>query len=232
MAGSTSSITSYPPISDEEEMHYDFEIDKENLQPLVHGRNLLMLSSLACSRSIAFSSNSEALLPFEDTEEISNEVSEPTFSFQRSNLPESLLFILMQYLSISPDCPNVEVTDSLLELAQSFPNIPIPLTKDALVLLFNLYQDLYSTSNSVEDRDALCIWLEYAFTNVLRIYLIFLNHPLTMYYRHIELAEQERSSLDLAFQALLCFALDYFVPDQLEFYRRNPRIFDFFLKFV
>ena len=167
MAGSTSSIiTSYPSLSDEEEMHFDFEIDKENLQPLVHGRNLSMLSSLACSRSIAFPSSSEALLPLEGSEEISNDVFEPPSSPQRSNLPEPLLFILMQYLSISPDCPNIEVTDSLLELAQSFPNIPIPVTKDALVLLFNLYQDLYSTATSVEDRDALCIWLEYDFTHV------------------------------------------------------------------
>lgn len=46
------------------------------------------------------------------------------------------------------------------------------------------------------------------------------------------MAEQERSSLDLSFQALLCFALDYFVPDQIESYRHDARLFDFFLKFV
>lgn len=160
MTDSTPLIMPFSALSEEEDMHFDFEIDKENLQPLVHGRNLSMLSSLTSSRSIAIPSTSEALSPIQDSEEISNEVFVPKTPPQRFNPSDPLIIILMQYLSISPDSTNIEVPDSLLELAQSFPNIPISLTKDALVLLFELYQDLYSSSNAVEGRDSLGIWLE------------------------------------------------------------------------
>lgn len=140
-------------------MHFDFEIDKENLQPLVHGRNLSMLSSVAYSRCMAGASNSEILSPIKDNEELSNDVFQSQLSPQKVSLPQPLLSILMQYLSISPDCHSIEVTDSLLELTHSFPNIPIPLTKDSLHLLFELYRDLNSSSTD-DERDSLCIWLE------------------------------------------------------------------------